>query len=339
MNSGSEITNWKNQLIRIGESQSGIISLISTSEGMQTLAVKHIVLAAKRASRHIIHFDAHLHGSTPQLLFHNVFGIPFQDVNTDVNSDALARMSEAMIVVEHAEDLLALNRFKLCHSIFNWLQCLSKRWHCAFVSIWQSRNLISEDLGHHTRIQLGPLNPSDCLEVAESHRLSLSLESAVYFCECSRGFLEYLPAFMEFENTLEGTRVRSLPIETVRDHLALLADKECKMKWFRILLLARGYSSLKAVMLALAVLEQRRLTDIATYIGTSLQATREFLHELIHIGVIMRDNREYQLEDTIFEAWIRRVIANPDTLNPDIAHQINPRSKCIRTHDHFLEID
>ena len=78
----------------------------------------------------------------------------------------------------------------------------------------------------------------------------------------------------------------------------------CYQRWLKALMIAKGYSSLKAILVALAFHPHMRLVDVAKSIGASLPATKDYLKSLIEVGLIVHIQKHYKIRDPVLRKWL-----------------------------------
>ncbi len=310
-----------------------IVSAFGTSEGVHELLSAIVTEQARNAGKQFIFVDAQLLGMTPHMFFRVLHGNRTDLSDLKPDPDQFQALNNAVVLIDHAEELLTLKRFKASRHIWTFFHELVKRWDVTMFLLWQTMALMPPELDDGENLDLEPIGIEECKRYTGYHGYEISDFAAARFLETSNGYLEYCEAFNQQYRSIDTWDDRSVGI--FRDHLARMCRDVCRHRWDRALLLARGYSSLKAVMVALARLGNRRLTDIAREIGCSVQATKEYLNELLPIGMIMHTSRSYRLKDPVFETWIRTIDA--DSGRPLMINR--PTVRFFDREESFLEID
>ncbi len=310
-----------------------IICACGTSDGVHELLVARLTEESQTVGKRFFVIDAQLLGMTPHMFFSVLQGDSVDYFDQRSDPERFGALNDAILLIDHAEELLTLKRFRRTRHIWTFLESLVSYWNVTMFLLWQTQALIPQELDAEKRIDLEPIGIDECKLFADYRGYDISNVAAARFLETCNGFLEYGEAFNQQYRSIDTWDDRSCCI--IRDRLARNCRDICRHRWDRALLLARGYSSLKAVMVAIARKGDCRLTEIAREIGGSVQATKEYLNELLAIGMVTQTTRTYRLKDPIFEMWLRSIDA--DSGRPVISDRSPVRSTS--REESFLEID
>jgi len=346
-------SNWKNYYW-LGASGSDIFSLISPSKGLRNYAFHCIKEGATRENRNCIRIDAQLCISTPHLW--SQFICSNSDTKVDPRSfkltDSFNLLHNTVVCIDNVTDFLFLSRYPGNRDfILNFNNNAGNNNNC-WILAWNSTLEIPENIINTDVYHLQPWNIDDLRYYLESRNINLPNPMIQTILDISDGCPEYIDSITDFTGNIRNPKHLIKSVKQSLSNQTSLLSTQCRLKWLEILHQARGYGSLKALLLTLAFYPDSRLSELAKQMANSPPAVKDYLQSLIKVGAISRNGWTYRLTDPMLASWLKMTSPiNMDTgpYNQKIIHHSEKPSpqdtldytakERIESDDSFLEFD
>ena len=283
----------------------GIVLLKTISQGMLELFIKSMTQSLDSACQTVYLYDARYAATSPLAWCRSVTQNTGNNIHGNSNVEQIINSflipENHVSIVLNANHLNCFENFPGCRNFYNALDAdeFGGLWFLNFPSL---ENFPGE-LKWRVH-ELHPLNPAEMREYLAEYGLYPSEPALTAVHNLTAGFPEYIdPLFKEIlTDPSPGSLAHSVDAE-LADPLSLLSVL-CENRWKQVLLFARGFGNIKAVIEHLALEPGLRLVDLAGKMNNSLPAVRDYIRATARTGIIRIHRKRYSLVDPMLARWL-----------------------------------
>ncbi len=266
------------------------------------------VYQALSTQRRLAYFDAEFGIADSAMRDHGFLSTVFDSVRSSIHghSDTKSDLYPVIQVlfIDNAEDFDSLRRLKGFSDLWTSIEVDSGKKGISWIFRWQTPRF-SEWIKGSSPEGIPLTNDNIPVAYINHHRADLSRGLCERLVKASGSDLDYIALLCsELPYNADLEEVDAYIRGTLYAGDSKL-NALCRRRWSRILNRARGYSSLKSILLTLAFNPFLRLVDIAEKTGSTMPATKDYINSLLEVGAIVLREKRYQLSDPVLENWIR----------------------------------